>query len=299
MKILSLSFLAAAVSANALDWKQTDHSFALTSGTNIVWQFNYSKDGKPYFHPLTVAGGAPLTALSPKDHPWHRGLWFSWKYLDKLNYWEEDPKTGISEGRTEVLDVKATPRDDHSARFEMKLAYHPPGGANLLTEERIIEVSAPGKDGAYTIDWRATFTAGAAPVLLELTPPRKDKNGVPWGGYAGLSLRMTPDAKKWKFFDSEGRIAGNDNGVVARWFAATGEGGTVATFEHSTSFRHPAPWYCWPSMPFYQPAILFNSSHTIPAGGTLAVKYRVVIQPVAAGAEALEREWKAFAGLDK
>ncbi len=299
MKILTLSFLAAVVSANAFDWKQTDHSLALTSGTNIVWQFNYAKDGKPHFHPLTVAGGAPLTALSPKDHPWHRGLWFSWKYIDKVNYWEEDPKTGISEGRTEVLDVKATPRDDHSARFEMKLAYHPPGGAKLWTEERIVEVSAPGKDGAYSMDWRATFTGGATPVLLDRTPPYEGKDGVKRGGYAGLSLRMTPDAKKWKFFGSEGRVAGKDNGLPARWFAATGESATIAILEHPASFRHPTPWYAVTSMPFYQPAILFTSPHTILAGGTLAVKYRVVIQPVAASAEALDREWKAFTGLDK
>ena len=115
-----------------------------------------------------------------------------------------------------------------------------------------------------------------------------------WAGSvcaAGNSISL---AGSWRF-----QLDRSDAGVAARWFAATGEGGTIATFEHPTSFRHPAPWYCWPSMPFYQPAILFNSSHTIPAGETLGVKYRVVIQPVAAGAEALEREWKAFAGLDK
>jgi hypothetical protein len=299
MKIISLIFLAAAISANALDWKQTDHSLALTSGTNIVWQFNYSKDGKPYFHPLTVAGSAPLTALSPKDHPWHRGLWFSWKYLNKINYWEEDRKTGLATGRTEVLDVKVTPCDDYSARFEMKLAYHPPGGANLLTEERLVEVSAPGKEGTYTIDWSATFTAGDVPVVLERTPPYGAKDGVRHGGYAGLSLRMTPDAKKWKFFDSEGRVAGKDNGFAARWFAASGEGATVAILEHPKSFRYPTPWYVITGMPFYQPAILFVSPHTIPAGGALGVRYRVVIQSGAASAEALEREWKDFAVLDK
>lgn len=278
----------------SLDWKQTDHSLALLRGTNVVWQFNYPKEDKPHFHPLTVAGGASLTALSPADHPWHRGVWFSWKFLNKLNYWEEDRKTGLAQGQTEVLDVKTSPRDNHSARFEMKLAYHPPGQPNVLTEDRLIEVSAPGKDGGYFIDWAATFTAGDAPVTLERTPPYNAKDGVKHGGYAGLSVRMTPDAKKWKYFDSENRVAGKDNGFPARWFAAAGEDATVAILEHPESFRHPTPWYVVASMPFWQPAIIFAEPHTIPAGGKIGLRYRVLVLPGRADAKIMQERWSGY-----
>ena len=39
-------------------------------------------------------------------------------------------------GETEVIEVKAAPRDDHSARFEMSLSYHPPGQPAVLVEKR-------------------------------------------------------------------------------------------------------------------------------------------------------------------
>ena len=56
-------------------WKQTDHSLALMEKDRVVWQFNYAKaDGKPYFHPLSIAGSEPLTDQRPADHPWHHGI---------------------------------------------------------------------------------------------------------------------------------------------------------------------------------------------------------------------------------
>ena len=185
---------AAAVSAEPeLAWKETPHSLALVRGEQVVWQFNYKKeDGKPYFHPVTIAGGDPVTDLRPADHFWHKAIWFSWKTINGVLYWEEDPKTGKSPGETEVVDVQATPRDDHSARFELALSYHPPGQPAVLVERRIVEVSAPTADGAYHIDWQSTFTAGEADVVLDRTPIAGEPNGVSWGGYAGLSLRLVP-----------------------------------------------------------------------------------------------------------
>jgi len=294
MKTISLLFLFAAVTAGALDWKQTDQSLALTSGTNIIWQFNYSKaEGKPYFHPLTI-GGVALTAHRPADHVWHWGLWFSWKYLNGTNYWEfakgEDKPMGV----TALLDVKVEPRADHSARFVLSLAYHPRGGANLLTERRIVEVSAPAKNGSYFIDWDATFTAGDSTVLLERTPPSVAKDGTKRGGYAGLSLRMAAETKDWKFFDSENRTTDKVSGFPGRWFAAAGPQATIAILDHPKSFRHPTPWYLVKKMPFYEAAIIFEEPYTVPAGGKISLRNRILVRPGSASAKVLETEWKAF-----
>ena len=36
----------------------------------VVWQLDYQKEeGKPYFHPITVAGSPSLTEFRPADHP--------------------------------------------------------------------------------------------------------------------------------------------------------------------------------------------------------------------------------------
>ena len=137
MKILSFVFVfvtAASLAAQPeLTWKQTDTSLALMRGEQAVWKFNYQKEeGKPYFHPLTVAGSGPLTDLRPADHYWHRALWFSWKAINGLNYWEEEPKTGKAQGQTEVVNAKATSRPDHSARFDILLELSPASQSTRL-----------------------------------------------------------------------------------------------------------------------------------------------------------------------
>ena len=71
-----------------LTWKQTKTSLALTADGKVLWQYNFDKaEGKPYFHPLAAADGTVLTDLRPADHVWHRGLWFSWKHVNHVNYW--------------------------------------------------------------------------------------------------------------------------------------------------------------------------------------------------------------------
>ena len=80
------------------------------NGPKILWRLNHDRQqGKPFFHPLCLADGTELTALRPADHVWHRALWFSWKFINGLNYWEEDPKTGQSEGQTEILGLEVSP----------------------------------------------------------------------------------------------------------------------------------------------------------------------------------------------
>ncbi len=42
-------------------------------------------NGKPYFYPVNTTTGHNLVWLRPEDHPWHYGLWFSWKYGNRRN----------------------------------------------------------------------------------------------------------------------------------------------------------------------------------------------------------------------
>lgn len=291
---------AAAVSAEPeLAWKETPHSLALVRGEQVVWQFNYKKEeGKPYFHPVTIAGGDPVTDLRPADHFWHKAIWFSWKTINGLLYWEEDPKTGKSPGVTEVLEAQAAARSDRSARFELALSYHPPGQPTVLAEKRILEVSAPTAAGAYHIDWLSTFTAGDADVVLDRTPIAGEPNGVGWGGYAGLSLRLVPALRPWQFSDSDGVV--KEVTKQARWIAFSGptkdgRPAAIVVLEHPTSFRHPTPWYLIQGMPYFSPAVLYRSPYTLPAKKSLTLKYRILLQPGIADRDAIEKQWQAFA----
>ena len=122
------------------------------------------------------AGRTPLTNFKPADHPWHYGLWFSWKYINHpgdtnhVNYWEEDRATGVAQGKTRWKTPSIKTRDDGSATIRMELTYVNPSGQTDMTESREIKVSAPAADGSFNIDWTARFTVGKQAVILDRTP---------------------------------------------------------------------------------------------------------------------------------
>ena len=288
-------------------WRQTDSSLALLNHEQVVWQLNFNKkEGKPYFHPVCLTDGTELTWHQPPDHPWHRALWFSWKYINALNYWEEDRKTHLSQGRTELVDIKVGPHDDFSARIVMALSYHPPDKPAVLTEKRVISLSAPDDQGRYRIDWHSIFTAGAEAVLLDRTPIPGEKGGQSWGGYAGLSVRVAKGISDWQVIDSEGRKNMQAHGKGARWMdfsgqTATGSAAGIAVFDHPSNLRHSSPWYVAmnANVPFgyFSPALLFNKSYTLPSRESLAMRYRVLIHPGRADKDLLESEWRQFREL--
>jgi len=277
-------------------WQQTDGSIELLNSNGIVWQFNFRKqEGRPYFHPLSLTDGTVLTSLRPPDHPWHRGLWFSWKYINELNYW--DPE--LPPGQTEITNVKTTLGEDYSAHIEISLSYHPPRKPAVLTENRTLVVSAPDENGCYCIDWLSVFTPGEDNVLLDRTPLPGEKNGKPYGGYAGLSLRMAERTKGWEFLSSERPLEPASHGTKARWVDFSGETGNgrfagVAIFDHPDNPRHPSRWWLSRSMPYFGPAILFDKPYTLTRAERLMLRYRIFVHTGPAGNEMLESKWKSF-----
>lgn len=283
-------------------WRQTDRSVALLNAGHTVWQLNFSRaEGKPYFHPLSLVDGTELTWLRPEDHPWHRALWFSWKYINGLNYWEEDKETGLSKGRTKIEQVDVTCSEDHSASIRMTLDYNPPGEEAVLIEKRTLTVSAPNEKGQYHIDWESTFTAQDEDVVLGRTPILGEEDGKAWGGYAGLSLRMVKEARRWQFRDSEGDRDMNAHGKTARWVdysgpTASGQFAGIAIFDHPANLRSPPPWYVARELTYFSPALLFHEPYTLPKGKTLSLKYRVLIHGQKIDRESLNNQWISYAG---
>ena len=155
-----------AYSAETLNWRQTDSTVCLRNKSGIVWQFNFNdRYGKPYFHPVAT-GTSLLTCVSPEDHPWHLGLWFSWKFINGINYWEytdnQISKTKIygSEGLTETEKVDIKKNGDFSSDILMDLNYRPAKGTSVLSENRNIHISPPYSDGSYYMDYETVFSTG-------------------------------------------------------------------------------------------------------------------------------------------
>jgi len=251
---------------------------------------------KPYVYPLATLGGVELTANAPADHPWHHSLWFAWKFINGVNYWEPDKKTGKSEGSTVIKSTQIRCRDDFSARVEMAIEYVPTGRAPVMRETRVIAFSAPRADGSYVIDWDATFTVGENEIILDRTPP----HGVS-GGYAGLSLRFPKGIIGWKFLTSEGDgSAAQGNGQPARWTdffgpTKTGPVAGIAVFDHPANPRHPTRWYLNEEHPYFSPALIYQQPITLKPGATMRLRYRVLVHESRPEKNKFEAEFKNFA----
>ena len=289
--------------APGLVWERHEGTLGLRRGEQLLWRFNFgTNQAKPCFHPVAVAGGPVLTWYRPADHPWHHALWFAWKFINGVNYWEEDPKTGFVAGVTEWKTPRIETRPDFSSRIVLDLSYHPAKGQPVLTEQRIIEISPPDAQGIYFQDWTLTFTALGEDVKFDRTPLAHEPGGQPYGGYAGLSVRFAADLKDARAITSQGPIEFKDGRYRGKATAMDYSGRVedfaagIAILDHPQNLNAPSPWYAINDgvMRYFSPAVICYQPHTLKAGEKMTLRYRLIVHPESWDAERLQREWQRF-----
>jgi len=178
----------------------------------------------------------------------------------------------------------------------MTLAYAPAGETeHVMRENRSLVISPPDKTGAYTIDWAAEFRALENDVVLDRTPLLGEVNGKDYGGYAGYSVRMNKEVSGGIFLTSEGLTGSESHRQHARWaMYAAPKGGSLLFMDHPDNLRYPAKWYIAEGMPFFSPSVIHDAPHTIKAGESLSLRYRLRIHPKNINAETAEAEWSKW-----
>ena len=167
---LAITFVTTLVAASPtpgqtqpdLSWRQTETSIALLNHGRIVWQHVHDrKVGKPFMR-IGLLDGTELTRPWPftpdypkSDHTWHRALWWSFKAIDGVNYWEAHQRG------TDPVEVTVKTNDDGSATIDLTIAYHVPDAPPVVMERRVISVSA-----ADASSWAAS--ASAAEILASV-----------------------------------------------------------------------------------------------------------------------------------
>ncbi len=262
---------------------------ALIGPAGAIWRFNHASDlDHAYFHPLSTPEGTVLTADKPADHIWHHGLWFSWKTINGVNYWEVEPRTGRPAGRTSWTNPVVETRPDFSARIALDLNYRPVGSAApVLTERRTIDVGAPRSDGSYALDWTSVFSA-STDLVFGRTPMPGEPGGQVNGGYAGLAVRLAVGIQEREPVTSDGpvgemkddRYRGNHIGMDYSGLAA-GRPAGIAVLDHPSNPRSPSPWYVVRSavMSFFNPALLSPATLSLRAGEKMTLRYRILVHP--------------------
>ncbi len=266
-------------------------TLAADPASEPVWRYLYAGKPKPYFHPMRTPAGHEVTLFEPHDHVWHRGLWFTFKFLNGENFWEEPAEEGYGVQVTTIPPTVSHPQAGR-VRVEQRQEWvRPGGGGTILDEHRVFEHLTLGDD-AYAIDFATTLTP-RADVLLDRTP------FTTWGGYGGIILRATRNWKTDRILLDDGQTTQRPTGLPARAADLSGvlDGGVhatggVAMLDHPTNPRHPTPWYGKSGENHYLTAApLFHEPLRLTKDEPIAFQYRVIIHDGVWDAPRLRAEW--------
>ncbi len=304
--LASLSFLVVPYLATAeWEWKRDGHrSVELLGEEGALVRFLVDPAPRdPHFDLLATPDGRNLVWVAPSDHRWHYGLWFSWKLINGVNFWETG-RSGASRGRTEVLDSVIV-ADKNIAAVRYRRLYRLPEADDPVMEDKVVLHLRPPRDGGGPqVDWSIT-TRAFVDVELGRTPLPGEPGGKAHGGYGGFSWRGARDLAKVRFLDSEGRVDMKGHRKHARWMNATGnldgKPAGIALFDHPDNPGHPTSWYLVHRTlkhgPFWymNPALLQPKPLRLKKGGSFTHRYRALVHDGALDPAALDAKAKAFA----
>lgn len=238
------------------------------------WNLDYASKAKSFFHPVRTPNGHTLSIAEPYDHVWHRGLWFTFKFVNGDNFWEEHEPFGVQA----VRGVPTITHDDpESLTISMALAWMPPDGDHAVLSERRTVTYRPGVD-ADTYDWSTIITPNRG-VEIDRTPY------TTWGGYGGLSFRGSRHWHVDRYLLPDGAVERLAPGTWAPWCDLSGriDGGPgltggLAMLDHPGNPRYPTPWYAGSGAgTFINAALVFHEPMTLTAGEDLRLRYRVIV----------------------
>ena len=278
LMILTMYFVLTSCASNKdTKFTKTEKSVSIHHKDKVLWTFNCHKGVmKPHFHPLAATDGTNFTDIRPRDHVWHYGMWFCFKFINSINYWEE--RNGKSVGTTFVKNFNAIQKSGKTI-ITVDLIYYHKKETILISEKRKIFVSTPDKDGNYTIDWSSNFKA-KADIIIDRTPLPGEKNGKGYGGYAGLSLRCNKNLRSWSYLNDKGES--KTHGKPTKWINFSGKINnkdySITFFDHSKNMSYPSSVYTHKGMPYFSPAFLFRKSQSYKKGKTFSLKYKLLIE---------------------
>ena len=272
---------------------------------------------KPYLHPLRAATGTVVTRAYPmdenvpgeaKDHPHHRGLWFTHGDVNGYDFWANEPsQKSEKKGRIVALKVSSKSGKDQG-RIDGTFEWQDPSGKPLLTETRRMTFYA--NPSLRIVDVDLSLKALKDNVIFGDTKEGTFAIRLA-GGLEEPQTRSLPNPPRTgKMVNAEG-AAGEKNvwGKPSPWVDYFGKLGDeavgVAIFDHPANPKHPTYWHSrsyglfaaniFGEHDFYADKSK-NGSVTVAPGKTLRFRYRVVIHPGDTQSADIAKLYKEYAG---
>ena len=268
---------------------------------------------KPYCYPVLASDGTPMTRNFPMkkvegedtDHPWHRSLYFGHSIVNGVDFWNEGKgdvgKSPESKGHTAHDKLLETTSGEVGV-IRTQNRWVAPDGKVICTDERKISFHATTE--ARMIDYEVTLHAPTnEPVVMGdnkdgtmairlaqwMTMPHKSQGGGANITGAATNISSASSTGKGHIVNSVGHRDNDAWGKRADWCdyysEHNGKSYGVAIFDHPENLRHPTWWQArdyglFGANPFGQHDYenLKDQPHigdyTIPAGGSLTLRYR-------------------------
>ncbi len=248
---------------------------------------------KPYLHPLRAADGTVVTRGYPmeeiagesRDHPHHRGLWFTHGDVNGYDFWMNEPGQHPKNGGLIVLKEM---RRAESGRIEAAFEWKAPDGSLVLTEDRTMAFSGDAKTRVVDLD--VTFTAAAEKVkfgdtkegtfaIRLATPLEEPHKGAE--GIARTGKMVSADGKM-----GESQVWGKRSPWVDYSGSMDGKAVGIAIFDHPENPKHATYWHSrsyglFAANPFGEHDFYSDASRdgsiTLARGKSLRFRYRVVV----------------------
>jgi hypothetical protein len=275
-------------------------SIDIYEGSQLLTTYHVdSRRLKNYFHPVNTGEGYPLTLDQPYDHPWHHGLYFTWKYINGINFWE-DTGSPDETGRMTNIGEPQVWMESGKCNIQQMLIWEVLTGEKFMDEHRNITIHPIAQNGGYRIDFDLSFKSLKQTLHFDRTSPEE----FPWGGYAGLSFRPVRSFGGGTLISSEdGHDVTSVHGKAAKWCDFTGRldggrelSGGISIFDHPGNPRHPSPYYVFDTndLQFLQPALLFNEPLYLDKSQILRLRYGVYIHQGAVSKTQVEDQYQQY-----
>jgi hypothetical protein len=286
------------------DGKSSDRISIAIGGKPFTEMFYGPGTAKPYLHPLRSASGKVVTRRYPmeevagesRDHPHHRGLWFSHGDVNGLDFWgNEDSQQNGKKGSIRLSKIVAVKSGAKSGEVEALFAWLDPRGKEVLTEDRRMVFYADEKNRTIDFDIRlraagkVTFgDTKEGTFAIRLAEGLREPEGSMTNS-AGARTEKECWGKRADWMDYAGRVDGEALGV--------------AIFDHPGNPVHPSYWHArgyglFAANPFgahdFTNGAAASGAITIEGGESLRFRYRVTIHPGGTDADALAKAYADY-----
>jgi hypothetical protein len=281
--LLGLVAAAAGVSAAEITAARSEKGVTVKIDGKLFTEYLFRSGSKPILWPIIGPTGKPMTRAFPMvpggkqttDHVHHRSLWFSHGSVNGIDFWGEGSGHGTIRQRRLVHLSSGPP-----AVIVTNNDWLGPDGRKQCEDRRTLTFGSDGD--ARWIDFDIVIRASDGPVKFGDT-----KEGT-FGLRVADSMRV--DAKQGgRIVNSHGQTDADAWGKPAAWVDYHGplDGQTVgvAILNHPQSFRYPTRWHVrsyglFAANPFGSRGFTSrqedDGSYTIPAGGEITLRYRVI-----------------------